>query len=189
MLGFPLGILSAAGAAVVDTGAYELISSTILGTATSSITFDVSTFASTYKHLQIRMVGRTSRANNGDGFNIRFNSDTGANYALHTLRGEGSSIFSEAGANQTSIQIGYAEANNNTSGSFAACVFDVLDAFSTTKNKTARGLSGYSSSIGRILLNSGHWRNTNAITSIEVIVAIGPNFLAGSRFSLYGIKG
>ena len=185
-----LGIFSAAGAGVVSAGSYELIESYILGSSQSSVTFSsLGTYSSTYKHLQIRMVGRSDRANNGDAFRIRFNSDSGTNYSLHTLRGEGSSIFSEGGANVSYMEAGYSEANNNTSGSFAACVVDILDPFSTSKNKTIRGFSGFTSSIGRVLLNSGAWRNTEAVSSINVFVGIGPNFLAGSRFSLYGIKG
>jgi hypothetical protein len=57
MLGFPLGILSAAGAGGGVAGDYELISSEILGTTAASVTFSsLGDYSSTYKHLQIRAV-------------------------------------------------------------------------------------------------------------------------------------
>jgi hypothetical protein len=68
-----------------DTGAYELISTTILGSAQSSVVFDVSSYTSTYKHLQIRVVTRTDRGANEDILGIRFNGDTGSNYITHLL--------------------------------------------------------------------------------------------------------
>jgi hypothetical protein len=81
---FPLGILSAAGAGGVGA-TYELIESQILGSNQSSITFSsLATYASTYKHLQIRAAGKGS----GNSFeetnvNLRFNGDTGSNYSAH----------------------------------------------------------------------------------------------------------
>lgn len=48
MLGFPLGILSAAGAGGVVAGDYELISTQILAATTNSVTFtSLGDFAST----------------------------------------------------------------------------------------------------------------------------------------------
>jgi hypothetical protein len=64
MLGFPLGILSAAGAGGGGPLAsdYELISTQILTSPQSSITFSsLGTYSSTYKHLQVRAVARSTR--------------------------------------------------------------------------------------------------------------------------------
>jgi hypothetical protein len=52
----PFGVFSAAGSSVSNS--YELISTTILPNSSStSVTFDVSSLASTYKHLQVRVCG------------------------------------------------------------------------------------------------------------------------------------
>jgi hypothetical protein len=62
MLGFPLGILSAAGAGGGVAGDYELISSEILGTTAASVTFsslgDYAPPISTYKLEHDRQLGQ-----------------------------------------------------------------------------------------------------------------------------------
>jgi hypothetical protein len=186
---FPLGILSAAGAGGVQ-GDYELISSEILGSAQASVVFDVSSFASTYKHLQIRYVARTSRASVFDGGRLKFNGDTGANFDDHGLFGNGSSVGSFAQLNATTgINFGNTPGANATANVYAPGVIDILDSFSSTKNKVIRELSGVNSSSPAVALVSGSWRNTNAITTIAISPNVGPNWVAGSRFSLYGIRG
>lgn len=172
---FPLGILSAAGAGG-EVATFELITSEILGSSQSSVTFDVSTYASTYKHLQLRLVTTQTPF-------IRFNSDTGSNYAYHRLIGTDGTVESGAGTSQTKIPMDYVGAGGN----LGSAVMDILDPFSTTKNKTTRYLGGRTAS-NRVAMESGLWMNTNAITSIGVI-ANDTNFAAGNRFSLYGIRG
>jgi hypothetical protein len=189
---FPLGILSAAGAGgapFIDSD-YELISSTILGSSSSSISFSsLGTYSSTYKHLQIRAVMRNDVAATGvSGVWTRFNGDTAGNYAWHILYGTGSSVASTAGAGQGYALTGLTAQNSMTASSFSAVVIDYLDVFSTTKNKTTRAFTGNVANETRIDLHSGHWRSTASVTSIELSLG-GSSFITGSRFSLYGIKG
>ena len=183
-----LGIFSAAGAGG-QVGDYELIQTQILGSATSTISFTVSSFASTYKHLQVRMVSRTNSLDGSVGVNFRFNSDTGTNYSFHGLGGEpsfSSTPFSYASANATSAQVAIQSVGAFASNLFGASVVDILDPYSTTKNKTLRSLTGNPGL--RIQLSSGNWRNTAAVNSIDIIADAG-SFIAGSRFSIYGIRG
>jgi hypothetical protein len=183
-----LGIFSAAGAGGgVALSDYELISTSIVsGSSTSSITFDVSSFASTYKHLQIRMVGRPASTN--VNFFMQFNGDSGSNYNWHelykyTFTG---TVTSGAGTNQTSLKVAYSDSSVSTS--YGVSVIDVLDAFSTSKNTTIRALNGALLD-PFIALRSGAWRNTAALNSIYLYCEGGAIISAGSRFSLYGIKG
>ena len=185
---FPFGILSAAGAGVV-AGDYELIETQILGSATSSITFsNLGLYAATYKHLQIRATTRTTESAAESAVRIRFNSDTGANYAWHFLFGNGSTVSPSADVSQTAIYPFASVGNTQTANGFGVFVIDILDYSSTTKNKTTRAFTGYASGTNRIALASGLWQNTSAITS----VFFGPNtsnWATGSRFSIYGIRG
>ena len=183
-----LGIFSAAGAGgAAFSSDYELISTTTLGTATSSITFsNLGDYSSTYKHLQIRALTRTDQVN--DGIFMRFNSDTGSNYADHNLYGNGSSVFSQARTSQTNIQFARTAYSSMTASSFSGIVLDILDAYSTTKNTTIRALSGMTGGANNLQLYSGLWNNTAAISSINIFPGA-TNFVSGSRFSLYGIKG
>jgi hypothetical protein len=80
-------------------------------------------------------------------------------------------------------------ATNTTASAFGAGVIDILDAYSTTKNKTMRTLNGLSGGEVNIRVGSGLWRNTNAITSVTIFDADSTNLVTGSRFSIYGIKG
>ena len=179
-----LGIFSAAGAGGV-AGDYELIASTVLGTATPSVVFDVSSLASTYKHLQLRYVAR-SASTNGEG-RIRLNADTGSNYAFHQLVGDGSSVFSGFGLSRNGMDLLSPTTSSATANNFGVAVVDFLDVFSSTKNTTARSFVGVVP--GGVLLRSALWLNTAAVTSITVYIADGANYVTGSRFSLYGIKG
>jgi hypothetical protein len=184
----PLGILSSAGG--VAFGTYELIESQILGTAAASVTFSgLAAYASTYKHLQLRSTTKTSASISTANVRMRFNSDTGNNYAIHKLFGNGSSVSSIASTSRSSTVGGLAFANATTNA-FSGGVCDILDAYSSTKNKTTRLLASTRIDAGTdfIQLVSGVWMNTASITSIELAYEDGGNFVTGSRFSLYGIR-
>jgi hypothetical protein len=182
---FPLGILSAAGVSGFSSD-YELIASNILGTATSEVVFDVSTLASTYKHLQLRMVLRRSTSSQVST-RIRFNTDSGSNYAQHRLVGTGSSVVSAAATSVNAILAGAHPGSDFTANAFGPSVVDLLDPFSNTKNKTVRTFYGGPSL--NVELVSGLWMNTNTITTMAITPDGSGDWVVGSRFSLYGIKG
>ena len=182
-----LGIFSAAGAGGA-VGDYELIQTQILGTAQSSITFsNLGNFSSTYKHLQLRFAARTTRNGAIDLINLRFNGDTGGNYSLHRLTGNGSSVASAGANGQSSFYVGIIAGATAGGSQFGAGVADLLDVYSTTKNKTSRALTGTTTG-PEINIYSGAWYNTNSVTSFNLFPLEG-NFVVGSRFSLYGIRG
>jgi hypothetical protein len=187
-----LGIFSAAGAGGGVLSDYELISSTILGSNTSSVAFSsLGTYSSTYKHLQIRYVARSSQAQTYAGITVRFNGDTATNYNNHYLYGNGLDALSGNLAGATGILADQFEVMgaSGPANAFGAGVYDILDPYSTTKNKTTRlfGGRGPVSGDAKIMLASGLWRNTASVTSIDLVA--NDNFVTGSRFSLYGIKG
>lgn len=182
----PLGILASSGGV---SSAFELISTSLISTTTSSVTFNVSTLSSTYKHLQLRVAGRAD--NSGSHYvymGVRFNSDTAANYSVHEIYGAGSSVATGGAGSQTSAAIGYTSGAGAAANNFGVTIADILDPFSATKNKAIRGLSGVSSTSPLIDLRSSAWYSTSPVTSINVLVT-GGSFVSGSRLSLYGIKG
>jgi hypothetical protein len=182
-----LGILNsqveAGGAA-----AYDLLETTVLGTTASSVTFSSLGSYSDYKHLQIRA---TMRANGTTltFYRIRLNGDTGTNYARHWLTSQGTSVTSAAGTSTNAIFPADRLPGDSTANSFTASVMDFLDFSNANKNTTVKVFSGYRDAVngGQIRLASGLWNNTAAVTSIEVSTGT-DSFVAGSRFSLYGIK-
>jgi len=183
-----LGIFSAAGAGGVSLSDFELISTTLFAGSTSQVDFDVSSLASTYKHLQLRVVGRTARAAGTDSVGLRFNSDSGSNYNGHYLLGDGGSVTSGSFSNTYvgSDILGNSVDNSNF---VAPAIIDLLDVFSNSKNKTIRTFEGVHATPKWVGILSNLWRNTNTVTTIRVFVASGSNFTSNTRVSLYGIKG
>jgi hypothetical protein len=180
-----------AGNASIVLGDFELITTTLVPSAVSDVTFSsLATYASTYKHLQIRIVARTDRASYVDSAMIQFNADTGTNYRAHYLIGNGTTVTSGADPQGDRIYAARISGNNGGTSVFGSGVCDILDAYSSTKNTTTRSLTGYNTSSGsEIYVFSGLWLNTNSLTSIKLFPNVGTNFVTGSRFSLYGIRG
>jgi hypothetical protein len=157
-----------------------LIQEVVLNGTATSVTFDVSTLAALgYKHLQIRMAANSSAS--GATY-WRFNADSGNNYAQHRLYGNGSSVASNATTSTNAGYIGYTTAGTNI---FPGSILDILDFASSTKNKTVRILHG--DNTANIMLNSGVWLSTSAVTSVTLYANV--NYVTGSRMSLYGSKG
>ena len=185
----PFGILSAAGVSD-EAGTYELIETITLGSSQASIVFsNLDTYSSTYKHLQIRGVSRSNFASNYEIVGMRLNGDTAGNYSLHNLLGNGSTVTSNATANADVVLATIGAGNTNTADLFAPIVIDILDAYSTTKNKTVRAFAGLPDTNREIRLSSGAWRNTNSITSASIVPLAGTAWLTATRLSIYGIRG
>jgi hypothetical protein len=182
-----LGILNAQAAGAAG-GAYDLLETQVLTSSASSVTFTGLGSYSDYKHLQIRMITRNDGAFSGGTIVLTINSDTGTNYSDHRLRGDGSSVTSAGFTSQTNAALGAGAGATNGANQFAATVIDVLDFSSSSKNTTFRSLSGVAADSRTIIeLDSALYISTNAVTSIQI--ADSADFIAGSRFSLYGIKG
>jgi hypothetical protein len=177
---------------VTNLGDYESIATTTVGSGGSS-TITFSSIPSTYKHLQIRAIARTDRANTYDGGYVQFNSDTTlSNYTLHILSGTGSAATSEGYSTTGGAGLQTPTTGGNTilANTFGPFVMDILDYANTSKYKTIRSIGGFEDNTNaRIQLLSGAWLNTAAITSITLDVINGTNYKEYSSFALYGIKG
>jgi hypothetical protein len=182
-----LGIwASSITASVLDPGAFVPIATTTVPSGgAASVTF--SSIPSTYTHLQIRGIARSTGA--GQNMLVQLNSDTGSNYAFHNLYGDGSSAASTANTTQVSGYAGYVPATSSTANAFGGFVFDVLDYANTNKYKTIRSLNGTDlNGSGLMVFTSGLWMNTAATTTLTFYMNSG-NLAQYSSFTLYGIKG
>lgn len=166
-----------------DAGAMFPITTFTVASATSTLSF--SNIPSTYRHLQIRGVALSSTT---PRLNIRFNGDTGSNYAVYVLEGNGSTPFRQADVNLTSAYVfinGFYTANQPQ-----PFVIDILDYKSTTNFKTLRALTGgHNNSGGNVALNGAIWRNASTAISSITLLTNGGTFSEFSSFALYGIKG
>jgi hypothetical protein len=174
--------------AAAALNSYESIA-TALGTGSSgTITF--STIPATFKHLQIRYIGRNSATGGSLAtLRMRVNGYT-SNYPLHKLQGDGSSASAYGTTAEVYIQDNMLMSTNSAAASiYGAGVIDILDYADTNKFKTVRALTGVDlNGSGQIVLASGLYQQTTAISSIT-LEANGVNWLTGSHFALYGIKG
>jgi len=176
------------------TAADDLLAEVTLTSSASSVSFTGLGAYSDYKHLQLRMVTRFDTSSNDMNY-LTFNGDNGSNYSTHRLEASlsTSTVNSASHVSEAYIRIAETDKSSNASGAFGAAVIDILDFSDTNKNTTVRLLSGHTgagNTTDGVALRSGLWDSTAAVTSIELNVAIAAWFslVAGSRFSLVGIR-
>lgn len=170
-------------------GYFESIATVVVGSA-GAANVEFTSIPATYSHLQIRMIGRLDGAVLGGTGIIRYNGDTNSsNYTYHELQGNGTAASAYGSAAPESVQITSLTGTSATASVFGVGITDILDYANTNKYKTQRNLGGFDNNgSGRVILNSGLWMNTAAITSIKITPNVGSNFVQYSHFALYGIR-
>jgi hypothetical protein len=182
---------SASNSVMPDNPAfYEAIQTvTVASGGASSVTF--SSIPQTYKHLEISYVGR-STANGMVYGRMAANGDTtSSNYTAHDFFAYASGAAASHYGNQSGLAIQKFTGSDAPTGSFGMGVATIADYSSTTKNKVSSTWGGVmvnNTSQPEADLVTGVWFSTSAITSLTIQLSTG-NFVAGSQFALYGIKG
>jgi len=158
---------------------YTPIATTTLGSSQSSVTF-----SSISGYTDLRLVINTGTSIAAYPF-IQFNGDTGTNYSLTELLGNGSSASSSRGTNMTHIQT----YNVNTNTSIDTMMsWDIMNYSNSTTYKTVLSRANAAGNGTNAIV--GLWRNTAAITSIYIGCinsGVARTFNTGSTFTLYGI--
>jgi len=174
---------------------YEAIATQTLGSATATVTF--SSIPQTYTDLVLVMSVRASAVtfNNMNFMNTTINSDTSAIYSPTTLyyrnTGGGSSANSGRGTNENNFNLGGIATNNFGSGIFSTYIINFMNYSNTTTNKTVLSrisTGGDLTAMDDTWAAAGLYRSTSAISTISMSPSSSGNFVAGSTFSLYGIK-
>jgi hypothetical protein len=173
---------------------FESIATVTVGAGGASTISFSSIPTTTYQHLQLRWMTRTSAAGSESWQSMVFASsyNSGATgYDDHILYGNGSSATATNELLGNRINFGTTAGNGASANVFGVGVIDILDAFNTSKYKTVRFLDGYDNNgSGLVALRSGLWQSTNAITDIT----FGPENFGGttykqySTFALFGVK-
>ncbi len=188
-----LGIIASSKFAAASD--YESIATVSVGSG-GAANIEFTSIPATYTHLQIRGIARGTRTDFSiDQLYTRVNGDTGSNYAWHWLYGNGTSASTDAGSSATSMNLGWfaTAAAASVTNTFGGVVIDILDYANTNKFKTFRVLSGNDLNggggafTGTIILASGLWRSTSAITSVSFDPSAN-DFAQYSHFALYGCK-
>ncbi len=181
------GITASSNMTTKLTDFYQIATTTLANSTTSTITF--SSIPQDYTHLQLRMIVRSAGASS-DYIKVRPNNDSSAIYSYHYLLGTGSSTFAGAELSNTGMRVDKPTLSGDTANIFGTNVSDFLDYANTNKFKTLRTIYGLDvNGAGEVGLTSSNWRSTTAITSLVITLNTGSNFAANSSFQLYGIKG
>jgi len=177
-----------AGAAAA-AGDFQSIATVTVGSG-GAANVEFTSIPGDFDHLQIRVLARGTNASASIYQKIQFNSDTSSIYADHYILGDGASASAGASTNAAFIGVGSTAGANASANIFGTIIIDLLDYADNNKYKTIRNLEGFdvNGSGGYVMLTSGLWRNTSAVTSIKLTPSAG-NYAQYSHFALYGIKG
>jgi len=179
------GILSSqiSGHLFTLTGSYDALATvTVPSGGASSITFSAIPQTG-YSHLELRIMNLGSSS--AQDLRCRFNGDTGSNYNVHYMYGNGSSAAAGSTGSNTYTFAGLTSISTSAP---EVSIVDILDYTNVNKNKVTRTLAGTDGNgSGYAFLYSGLWLNTAAITQID-LSPNGGSFNQYSQFSLYGIK-
>lgn len=154
---------------------YETIATTTVGSATTTVTF--SSVPSTYTDIIIVINGTTA---SGTGISLRFNNDTGANYADTYIYGNGTNYIVGSNTNSNVCYLGYLNTGRGNT------IIHLHDYANTTTYKAAVGRGNDAGNL--TIIRGGQWRSTAAISTITVGTDTSVNISAGTVISLYGIK-
>lgn len=161
---------------------YEPIA-TVTASGSSGTQLVMSSIPQTYTDLVLIINDiRTTTSN----IYVQCNGDTGSNYSLTYLTGNGSAASS--GRNQN-LSSGFYFDAFGASTTRGTGILNFQNYTNTTTNKTI--LCRYSNASSETIATIGLWRPSNLssgnITSITIFLNTG-NFQSGSTFTLYGIK-
>lgn len=165
----------------------QLISSQVLGTSASSVTF--SSIPGTFKDLILRVSTRTTSAGTGaNSLRVYFNgSGATTNYSLTRLNGNGATAASAAFTAQADGQFGWSPNDGSTANTFGSSEL-YIPSYTSSTNKpfSGFGLSEDNSTTAQLAATADLFSNTSAITSLTVLGSV--DFKAGSSFYLYGLS-
>lgn len=155
--------------------AYEVISTTTLGTTQNQV--DFSSIPGSYTDLVLIMTGGVTSS--ADVW-LRMNGDTASNYSRTRLYADGTTVASSRNSSVSAIFVSV-----GTVGSNANMVIQIQNYSNATTYKTS--LTRFNSST-YVSTSVGLWRSTSAITSLTLKAEAADTFTSGSTFTLYGIK-
>lgn len=173
-----------------DFGAMQRIAYQVADGTSGYITFN--NIPQNYQDLRVVFFPRSATTGTSTDIYLRLATtggviDTGTNYSFTRLYGNGTSAASDRNSPQSYITIGSLPASGATSGIFGSGTLDILNYANSTTYKTSISRSAADTNgAGYTTLIAGLWRNTAAITSVQIIT--NTSFVSGSTVSLYGIR-
>ena len=155
---------------------YSAIASQTISSGVATV--DFTSIPSTYTDL-VLVVNRLETSVNIVDIFLRANGDTGSNYSLTYLYGNGSAAGSGRNSNQTATPIAY------TNADYPLIKYNIPLYSNTNTYKMFVGRWDAATNVTQYNINL--WRSTAAINSLSIYSSSGN--ITGGTFTLYGIKG
>lgn len=165
---------------------YVQIGSTVTVGSGGAANISFSSIPATYTDLCILASARNTSTSTT--MYVNFNGDTGNNYSVKILYGDGTSAGSTSSSARGNIKNDGGAVDSSYTGSvFASSIIYIPNyAGSNYKSVSIDGVPENNATTTYMSLTAGLWNSTSAITSIELTLYSG-NFTQYSTASLYGI--
>lgn len=179
------------GTAATDAAAFGQIPAAAfvqLANGTSpGASIDLTSISGSYNHLELLVQGDFDNAVGFEDMAVRFNNDSGANYASQQMGGQSATAFAGKTSGQTSGKIGTWSGTTKPAGNGSYLKIEIPCYKDTTFNKTYCATTGtYNNSDQDLRTTVGQWANTAAITRITIITLGAGAFATGTHYTLYG---
>ena len=164
---------------------YTLISSVTLSSAAANIEF--TSIPATYTDLLLKVSTRFTQSGSGTLVEVTFNN-SGTSYTNKRLYTNGSAAYSDSSGTA------YINVLAGSEGGWTASTFGNMEVYipsylvSQNKPFSSFAVSEQNSAVTNMDAIAALWRNTAAITSLNIISGNAGNLVSGSSFYLYGIK-
>ncbi|KAF1698364.1 hypothetical protein CSC62_05505 [Pseudoxanthomonas jiangsuensis] len=180
-----MGRVTAAANGSGAGGAIAKIGEVVTSGSQAVVTF--TSIPATYRHLELRILGRGTASAVEANSAIRFNGDSGNNYDSIRENRFGAGASGVAVSRIDAFSLAAANAPAGTASPVTICIPDYRG---TTFHKSMTALSSIKQANATanefMQTGSGYWRNTAAITQIDIALSAG-NWVDGSVVSLYGL--
>lgn len=166
----------------MPTPTYNLIQEiTVSGSVTTSVSF--TSIPATYDDLVVVCRGKSAL---DEATGMRFNSDSGTNYSRAISGANTGTATTLATTADTYHQLTIGNENQNYMFTTNIIGYNNSNWRKTLFTQSFTELGALANSIA---YTGCQWFSTSTITTITIFTAAGTNFVAGSVFQLYGIKG
>ncbi|HLP67179.1 MAG TPA: DUF2793 domain-containing protein [Rhizobium sp.] len=185
------GTVAGGGSGGGAAGPVDVIATHTFDGTSDSFTF--SAIPAGYRYLELVLTGHSEAASEDDAPLIRFNGDSGANYANHREFTNPSLTLAEDAA---STYLDWARVPGNASPSSAEQAggstlkifnYDNTDFYTDTLG-FGSSTSGATTTHRRMMISTSVWLDTSVVTSLELYSYSAANFTAGTKLTLYGYR-
>lgn len=165
----------------MPTPTYNLIQEiTVSGSVTTSVSF--TSIPTTFDDLVIVFRGKTLLDQN---ITMRFNSDSGTNYAEVFHGAENGTAVNAVSTTQTLCNL----ANNCITNAISFTTISAYNNSNWRKPVFTQAFTELGTLNNSVRYRGNQWFSTATISTISILTSAGTNFVAGTVFQLYGIKG